>query len=60
MGVVPYEQAKRLDAALREAGVESKLETLEGKGHGDGLTSDDVVRLLVLSADFLDQHLKSK
>ena len=58
--LVPYDQAKRLDAALREAGVESHLETLEGKGHGVGLTADDVTRMLSTSADFFDKHLKPK
>jgi acetyl esterase/lipase len=58
--LVPYDQAKRLDAALRDAGVESQLETLEGKGHGVGLTAEDVVRMVNVSTDFLDKHLKPK
>ena len=32
---VPYDQAVRLDAALRAAGVPSYLVTIEGAGHGD-------------------------
>jgi acetyl esterase/lipase len=58
--VVPYDQATRLDAALRKAGVESKLETLKGIGHGEGLTALNLLRILQESADFLDSHMKSK
>jgi len=32
---VPYDQAVRIDAALRKAGVPSYLVTIEGAGHGD-------------------------
>jgi len=33
--VVPYDQALRMDTALRRAGVPSYLVTIEGAGHGD-------------------------
>jgi acetyl esterase/lipase len=33
--VVPYDQALRMDAALRRAGVPSYFVTIEGAGHGD-------------------------
>src|SRR5258708_2551964 len=58
--IVPYAQAKRLDAALRAAGVTSQLETLQDIGHGDGLTAADLLHIRTLSADFLDKHLKPK
>jgi acetyl esterase/lipase len=34
--LVPHEQSVRLDDALKKAGVDSRLETLKGSGHGDG------------------------
>jgi acetyl esterase/lipase len=41
---VPYDQAVRLDAALRKAGVPSYFVTIEGGGHGDfGTAADDRV-----------------
>jgi acetyl esterase/lipase len=42
--MVPYDQAVRLDAALRAAGVPSYLVRVEGGGHGDfGSAADDRV-----------------
>lgn len=41
---VPYDQAARLDAALRKAGVPSYFVTIQGAGHGDfGTAADDRV-----------------
>lgn len=41
---VPYDQAVRLDAALRRAGVQGYLVTIRGGGHGDfGTVADDRV-----------------
>lgn len=49
---VPYDQAVRIDAALRKAGVPSTLVTIEGGGHGDfGSAADD--RLEVFFAKLL-------
>jgi len=50
--MVPYDQALRLDAALRAAGVPSYLVRVEGAGHGDfGSAADDRV------AAFFARHL---
>lgn len=50
--LVPYDQALRLDAALRAAGVPSYLVRVEGGGHGDfGDAASDRV------AAFLAKHL---
>ncbi len=52
---VPYDQALRLDAALRKAGVPSYLVTIEGGGHGDFDTvADGSVRA------FFDRYLCGK
>lgn len=52
---VPFDQAVRLDAALRAAGVPHVLVRVEGAGHGDfGTAADD--RVLA----FLDRHLRGR
>jgi acetyl esterase/lipase len=58
--LVPYEQAKLLHAALLEAGVTSRLETMEGKGHGEGWTADDLHRTGETILDFLNTYLKRR
>ena len=41
---VPYDQAKRIDATLKKAGVPSYFVTVEGAGHGNfGRAADDRV-----------------
>ncbi len=57
--LVPYQQAKRLDKALRDVGGVSQLETIEGKGHGDW-SSEDWKLVLKTTLEFLDKHLKAK
>ena len=52
---VPYDQAVRLDAALRKAGVPSYFVTVKGGGHGDfGTATDDRVKA------FFDKYLRGK
>ncbi|MCU0607757.1 MAG: alpha/beta hydrolase [Candidatus Edwardsbacteria bacterium] len=52
---VPHDQAERLDAALRKAGVASYFVTVRGGGHGDfGTLADGRVK------EFLDKNLKGK
>ena len=52
---VPYDQAVRLDAALRKAGVPSYFVTVKGGGHGDfGTAADDRVKA------FFDKYLRGK
>jgi acetyl esterase/lipase len=52
---VPYDQAVRLDAALRKAGVPSFFVTVKGGGHGDfGTAADDRVEA------FFDKYLRGK
>ncbi|HEX2485510.1 MAG TPA: prolyl oligopeptidase family serine peptidase, partial [Myxococcota bacterium] len=52
---VPYDQAVRLDAALRKAGVPSYFVTIEAGGHGDfGTAADDRV------AAFFAKYLQGK
>jgi acetyl esterase/lipase len=52
---VPYDQAVRLDAALRKAGVPSFFVTIKGGGHGDfGTAADDRVKA------FFDKYLRGK
>jgi acetyl esterase/lipase len=58
--LVPYEQAKLLHAALLEAGGVSRLETMEGKGHGEGWTADDLKHNGEVILDFLNTHLKPR
>jgi acetyl esterase/lipase len=52
--LVPLDQSRRLEAALREAGVEATLHVAKGQGHGVLLGVDEIV------TDFLDKHLKPK
>lgn len=53
--VVPYDQAIRIDRALRRAGVPSYFVTVKGGGHGDFSTSaDDRVRA------FFDRYLRGQ
>lgn len=53
--IVPYDQAVRLDAALRKAGVPSYFVTIRGGGHGDfGAAADDRVKA------FFDKYLCGK
>jgi acetyl esterase/lipase len=51
--VVPYDQSVRLDAALRKAGVETALITIEGGGHG-GFRAQELDTLV---RRFLDRQL---
>jgi len=54
--LVPIQQSERYLAALKEAGVVTKLERRPGKGHGwPGLEKD-----VVLLADWFDTHLGKK
>ena len=57
--LVPYEQAKRLDKSMRDAGLVSQLETHEGRGHGD-FSAQEYARDLTITLEFLDKHLKKK
>jgi acetyl esterase/lipase len=56
--LVSYEQARLLDAALREARVPSQLELLQNKGHFIDWTPEDWQHTGTLTADFLDRHLR--
>jgi acetyl esterase/lipase len=52
---VPYDQAVRLDAALRKAGVLSYFVTIKGGGHGDfGTAADDRLKA------FFDRYLSGE
>ncbi len=51
--VVPYDQSVRLDAALRKAGVETALISIEGGGHGGFRAQELDTRV----RRFLDRHL---
>jgi acetyl esterase/lipase len=55
---VPLDQSQRLHAALRKAGVPSRLETLKGAGHGgkdfDSPQSRRVIR------EFFERHLEGR
>ncbi len=53
--VVPAQQSVVLDAALREAGVDSTLVIVPGGGHGGGMFND--VRYLHQMIAFMDAHL---
>jgi acetyl esterase/lipase len=57
--LVPYDQAKLLDKALRDAGVVSQLETIDGKGHGDW-SAEEWLRDIKVTVEFLDKNLKKK
>ncbi len=54
--LVPVEQARILHDALRKAGVEERLEILEGEGHGwKGEASDRTNRI---AFEFFEKHLR--
>jgi len=57
-GIVPFDQAKILDAACKQANVPHRLETMEGANHGWG--GADLIRTLTQSREFFDLHLKPK
>jgi dipeptidyl aminopeptidase/acylaminoacyl peptidase len=54
--LVPLDQSQRLDAKLRETGIESKLVIFEGEGHGFKQPANQG-RLGVDSLAFLKRHL---
>jgi len=54
--LVPFAQSVELDAALRQAGVDSTLQRIPDAGHGGGEFRLPVVRKLILC--FFDKHLK--
>src|SRR5262249_23363039 len=54
--LVPADQAKRLHAALKKAGVPERLELLEGAGHGWGGKLGERTDKVVV--EFLNEHLK--
>lgn len=56
--LVPLDQSKRLDAALKKAGVESTLVIFEGEGHGFK-KPENVQKFIVDSVNFLNRHLKN-
>lgn len=51
-GVVPYDHALRLDAALKKAGASHQLYTVEGGGHG-GFSLEEHVRIDAVIGAFL-------
>jgi dipeptidyl aminopeptidase/acylaminoacyl peptidase len=53
---VPLDQSRRMDAALRAAGVETELIILPGAGHGGPAFSTPEATAKV--ASFFDRHLK--
>jgi acetyl esterase/lipase len=55
--VVPLSQSELLDAALKKAGVESKLIVIPGAGHGNGIMIDSTQKEM---RSFFDRHLKAK
>jgi acetyl esterase/lipase len=56
--LVPYSQATKLDAAMKQIGASSQLETIEGKGHGDDWTQADWTRVAIGSMAFLGEQFK--
>src|SRR5579862_1265140 len=54
--LVPLSVSKTLHEKLKKAGVEEKLEVLEGKGHGWG--GEDKTRTMKEALEFFDAHLK--
>jgi dipeptidyl aminopeptidase/acylaminoacyl peptidase len=56
--IVPYDQAKRLDAALRAHGAFSRLDSFDGVGHGGTWVPQDFDRFEAATLPFLDEHLK--
>ena len=55
--LVPVEMSKRLHEILKKAGVEEKLEVLDGKSHGWGGPDKD--RTIKQSLEFFNKHLKN-
>jgi acetyl esterase/lipase len=57
---VPYEQSVLMAAALERLGVEQRLVTVKGGGHGfDGRLSDPQAgRAFATTLDFLEEHLR--
>jgi acetyl esterase/lipase len=58
--LVPYEQAQFLHAALLQAGVTSRLEPLQDKGHAYDWTPEDMSRNASLVSEFLEKNLKRR
>lgn len=56
--LVPLEQSQRMDAALRKAGIESKLVVFPGAGHGY-TEPKFLVPTFSRSQEFFDRHLKT-
>jgi len=57
--VVPLDQSERLDAALREAGVESTLVVVKRGGHGFGPEADPAPeQIQELVIEFFGRHLR--
>lgn len=54
--LVPLEQSKNLHEALKKAGVQEKLEIMEGMGHGWG--GKDREKTMKEALEFFDAHLK--
>lgn len=55
--LVPVDQSRRFDAALRKAGIESKLIIFEGEGHGFG-QKEHLETFVKETRDFYLRHLK--
>lgn len=59
--VVPISESEKLDAALREAGVESALVRVRGGGHGFGPEADPTPEQLAeMMFEFFDRHLRQR
>lgn len=56
--LVPVDQARRFEAALKRAGIEAELVVFAGEGHG--FTQEKNIQLFIAKLDvFLQKHLKS-
>ena len=56
---VPYEESKNMAARLKEAGVEHKLVTMPGAGHGlSGVKPEDQDRYADEAVEFLKAHTR--
>lgn len=53
--IVPYQQAVRLHAALEAEGVDNKLHTVPGGGHG-GFNTEETLAIYEVIFDFLAEH----
>ncbi len=58
--LVPLKQGEMLDAALRQAGVESTLEVIPNAGHGLVMGSTAMDPVMEKVRAFFDKHLKEK